>query len=103
MQDPQTISSAGSFDAWKCPKRPKACNIPKRCALTFDEDIYGGIRYMPICNKCPAKYPWIGNYDGSYRKQYIYEEVFGTDDDRLTNEDEDEDESVNTVEEVNQN
>ncbi|KAG1714207.1 hypothetical protein GQR58_001673 [Nymphon striatum] len=76
VQTPEPIGKLQSFEPWKCPRRPAACSLPKSCALTFDEDIYGDVRYMPICNKCPAKYPWIGNYDGGYKKQYIYEEAF---------------------------
>ncbi|XP_002415832.3 chitin deacetylase 1 [Ixodes scapularis] len=76
MRSPKRTAELREFDAWGCVKREPSCNIPTTCALQFgDTDNYGDLRYMETCTACPARYPWIGNYAGSYKGKMIMDQV----------------------------
>lgn len=76
MRSPRRVAELRDFEAWACPKREPACNLPTTCALAFsDEDSYGDLRYMETCTACPARYPWIGNYGGQQVGKMIMDQV----------------------------
>lgn len=76
MRSPKRSAELRDLEAWACPKREPACNLPNTCALPFsDEYSFGDLRYMETCSACPARYPWIGNYAGKFKGKMIMEEL----------------------------
>ncbi|KAL0267516.1 UNVERIFIED_CONTAM: hypothetical protein PYX00_009768 [Menopon gallinae] len=71
MTDPREAKTLNNYDAWNCQKResitPAPCNLPNNCALSFrppDANITT-TRYLVTCRECPAKYPWLGDSEGT--------------------------------------
>ncbi|PRD29192.1 UNVERIFIED_CONTAM: hypothetical protein NCL1_30147 [Trichonephila clavipes] len=65
MRNPTKATNLNSFAPWVCEKRENSCNIPKNCEVPLTMDGYTEMRYMQTCAKCPVKYPWVGNFEGS--------------------------------------
>ncbi|KAG8196758.1 hypothetical protein JTE90_014491 [Oedothorax gibbosus] len=66
MRNPTKTTSLNSFAPWACEKRESPCGIPKTCEVVLEMgEGYKEQRYMQTCAKCPAKYPWVGNFEGS--------------------------------------
>ncbi|XP_063236003.1 chitin deacetylase 1 [Bacillus rossius redtenbacheri] len=71
MTEPRTANTLNTFDAWNCAKRenipPPPCNLPNSCALPFrpPEANVSQTRYLVTCRECPARYPWIGDSEGT--------------------------------------
>ncbi|KAK6640152.1 hypothetical protein RUM44_011838 [Polyplax serrata] len=71
MTDPRETKSLNNYDAWNCQKReittPTPCNLPNNCALAFrlPESNTTSTRYLVTCRDCPAKYPWLGDSEGT--------------------------------------
>lgn len=73
MRNPTPNSQLANYVPWQCETREPACNLPTTCALPFSAGYVNEIRYMETCTECPLKYPWLGNYDGSFKGQKIVE------------------------------
>ncbi|XP_022254428.1 uncharacterized protein LOC106470136 [Limulus polyphemus] len=74
IRNPVPNSQLGSsYVPWICEKREPACNIPTTCALSFKGEGINDLRYMETCMSCPFQYPWVGNFEGSYRGKRIIE------------------------------
>lgn len=102
MRSPKRSAELRDLEAWACPKREPACNLPTTCALPFsDEYSFGDLRYMETCSACPARYPWIGNYAGKFKGKMIMEELAEKEKAHQTTEaageDEDEGEAYNST------
>lgn len=71
MTDPRESKGLNNYDAWNCQKReistPAPCNLPNNCALSFrpPEGNITSTRYLVTCKDCPAKYPWLGDSEGT--------------------------------------
>ncbi|GFY41057.1 chitin-binding type-2 domain-containing protein [Trichonephila inaurata madagascariensis] len=65
MRNPTKAANLNSFAPWACEKRENSCNIPKSCEVPLAMEGYTEMRYMQTCAKCPVKYPWVGNFEGS--------------------------------------
>lgn len=71
MTDPKEAKLLNNFDAWNCAKRESItsppCNLPNNCALSFrpPEANVTTTRYLVTCRECPAKYPWLGDSEGT--------------------------------------
>lgn len=71
MTDPKEAKLLNNFDAWNCAKRESItsppCNLPNSCALSFrpPEANVTSTRYLVTCRECPAKYPWLGDSEGT--------------------------------------
>lgn len=80
MRNPTPASGLTNFNAWGCEKREPACNLPNNCPVPLMmEDGFQEIRYMQTCQKCPVKYPWVGNFEGSKEGHRITELTSGDD------------------------
>jgi hypothetical protein len=80
ITDPKRSKELNAFDAWDCRKQTtntqKPCNIGNKCALSFRIGNVTDTRYMETCRECPAKYPWLGDAEGTGiagRDNYLYQ------------------------------
>lgn len=71
MREPTKIANLNSFAPWACEKREDACNLPNNCPVPLLKDGYQEMRYMQTCQKCPPKYPWVGNFEGAHEGHRI--------------------------------
>lgn len=71
MTNPKSAKDLATYDAWKCAKSEtstlEVCNLPNKCALSFrpQEANFSSTRYLTTCRDCPAKYPWLGDSEGT--------------------------------------
>lgn len=79
VSDPKPLTKLATIDAWDCkkttPSASRPCNLPNSCALALKKANVTDTRYMNTCRDCPAKYPWLGDAEGSGipgRDNYIY-------------------------------
>ncbi|XP_076319463.1 chitin deacetylase 7-like [Tachypleus tridentatus] len=84
MSNPVPINEVTkNYVPWACEKRQPSCNIPHTCTLPFSKDRSYDMRYMQTCEKCPAYYPWVGNFEGKYVGRKIVELTEGNENEAL--------------------
>lgn len=80
ITDPKRNKELTTFDAWDCRKQStqtqRPCYNGNKCGLAFKSGNITDTRYMETCRDCPAKFPWLGDSEGTGiagRDNYIYQ------------------------------
>jgi hypothetical protein len=61
LRKPTKLADLGDFEPWKfAGELPNTC-VQYNCHFPADTTPFPGERYMPSCQSCPRRYPWLQN------------------------------------------